>query len=69
MKSAASKELQDIFSVLPKRAKVEAIDYIEYLCQKYGKNKSTGARQKAFKVIDSYRGTIKKWTREELHER
>lgn len=28
MESAASKELQDIFSVLPQKAKVEAIDYV-----------------------------------------
>lgn len=69
MKSAASKELQDIFSVLPKRAKAEAIDYMEYLSLKYGKDRTVGAKQKAFKVIDGYRGTIKKWTREELYER
>lgn len=69
MKTKESDSLQRIFSVLPERAKNEAIDYIEFLYQKYSKDKGNGGKDRAFKVINNYRGAVRKWTREELHER
>lgn len=69
MKTKEASELQKIFSGLPDMAKTEAIDYLEFLYQKYSKDKGNGSREKAFRVINSYHGTVRKWTREELHER
>lgn len=69
MKTKESGELQRIFSVLPEKAKNEAINYIEFLYQKYSKDKGNGGKNRALRIIDNYRGAVRKWTREELHER
>jgi len=69
MKTKESDSLQRIFSGLPVKAKNEAIDYIEFLHQKYSKDKGNGGKDRAFKVINNYRDAVRKWTREELYER
>ena len=61
--------LQEIISFLPEKAKSEAIDYIEFLYKKYVEDKDKGDKERAFKIIENYKGAVKHWTREELHER
>lgn len=69
MHTGESKNIQKMISFLPDRAKQEAIDYLEFLYGKYVKDTDRGDKAKALEIIDNYKGNVKKWTREELHER
>lgn len=69
MHTGDSENIQKIISFLPDRAKQEAINYLEFLYGKYVKDADRGDKAKALEIIDNYKGNVKKWTREELHER
>ncbi len=68
MQTGESKNIQEMISFLPDRAKQEAIDYLEFLHGKYVKDTDRGDKAKALEIIDNYNGNVKRWTREELHE-
>ncbi len=57
-------------SKLPDNAQKELVDFYEFLVHKYDDERETQNRwQDALSVIEQFDGTVRRWTRDELHYR